>query len=250
MNCTKKKAILIVDDIEDNLVALEAILESPDLTIIKALSGNEALSLMFDYNFALVLLDVQMPEMDGFETAEIMRRNERTKHVPIIFVTAISKEERHIFKGYEKGAVDYLFKPLDPQIIKSKVNVFLELFQQRESLRKTGERLKKTITELKIANKKIQEQQHAYVQEEKGKVLLQMAGATAHELNQPLMILLGNIELMELSQSKPEATAKYLSKIKEAGLRISDCVKKIQNIRHMETRPHDSQSTIINLDQS
>jgi len=204
---------------------------------------------MFDYNFALVLLDVQMPEMDGFETAEIMRKNEKTKNVPIIFVTAINKEEKHIFKGYEKGAVDYLFKPIDPQIIKSKVNIFLELFRKRESLLETRKRLEKTITKLKTANKKIKEQQLAVVQEEKLKVLLQMAGATAHELNQPLMILLGNIELMEISQDNPELAARYLIKIKEAGLRISNCVKKIQNIRHTETRAHDSQSTIINLDQ-
>ncbi len=249
MNDNKKIDILIVDDIEENLFALEAILESPDLNIIKALSGNEALSLMFDYNFALVLLDVQMSGMAGYETSEIMRKNEKTRHIPIIFVTAINKEEKNIFKGYEKGAVDYLFKPLDPIIIKSKVNIFLELFRQRESLRETSERLGKTISDLKLANKKIKEQQQMIIQEEKIKVLLQMAGATAHELNQPLMILLGNIELIEISQDNPEALTKYLSKIKEAGLRIADCVQKIQNIRHTETRPHDSQSVIIDLNQ-
>lgn len=249
MNDIKKIDVLIVDDIEENLFALEAILESPDLNIIKAHSGNEALSLLFDYNFALVLLDVQMSGMDGYETSEIMRKNEKTKHIPIIFVTAINKEENHILKGYEKGAVDYLFKPLDPIIIKSKVNIFLELFRQKESLRETSERLGKTISDLKLANKKIQEQQQVIIQEEKVKVLLQMAGATAHELNQPLMILLGNIELIEISQGNPEAFTKYLSKIKEAGLRIADCVQKIQNIRHTETRSHDSQSVIIDLNQ-
>jgi len=247
MNDLKKIDILIVDDNEENLFALEAILESPDLNIIKALSGNEALSLLFDYNFALVLLDVQMSGMDGYETSEIMRKNEKTKHIPIIFVTAINKEEKHIFKGYEKGAVDYLFKPLDPLIIKSRVNIFLELFRQKESLRETSERLGETISDLKLANKKIKEQQQVIIQEEKVKVLLQMAGATAHELNQPLMILLGNIELIEISQNNPEALTKYLSKIKEAGLRIADCVQKIQNIRHTETRSHESQSVIIDL---
>ncbi|MFH2064653.1 MAG: response regulator [Pseudomonadota bacterium] len=239
MNDPQKTNILIVDDIEENLVALEAILESPDLNIIKAHSGNEALSLMFDYHFALVLLDVQMPEMDGYEMAEIMRKNEKTKHLPVLFVTAINKEEKHIFKGYEKGAVDYLFKPLDPQIIKSKVNVFLELFRQRESLKKTSDRLKKTISDLKRANKKIKEQQQAVIQEEKLKVLLQMAGATAHELNQPLMILLGNIELLELSTETPETLTKYLKNIKNAGMRISECVNPsstIFNKKGLKTR--------------
>jgi len=178
-----------------------------------------------------------------------MRNNKQLKHVPILFVTAINKQDRHIFKGYEKGAVDYLFKPLDPQILRCKINVFLEMFRQKESLRKTSERLENTISELTLANRKIQEQQQAIIQEEKLNVLLQMAGATAHELNQPLMILLGNIELLELSGGDPESLKKYIAKIKDAGLRISECVNKIQNIRHTETRPHDSQSTIIDLDQ-
>ena len=92
--------ILIVDDRPENLLVLEGLLENMDCNIIKANSGNEALSLMFDYDFALVLLDVQMPEMDGFETAELMRVNARTRYIPVIFVTSISKQQRCIFKGY------------------------------------------------------------------------------------------------------------------------------------------------------
>jgi len=94
MDSDNKFNILIVDDREENLITLEGIIESPELKIIRAMSGNEALSLMLEYNFSLVLMDVQMPGMDGFETAEIMRSNERTKHIPIIFVTAISKERK------------------------------------------------------------------------------------------------------------------------------------------------------------
>ena len=123
--------ILIVDDRPENLLVLESVLENMNCNIIKAISGNEALSLMLDYKFALVLLDVQMPEMDGFETAELMRSNSRTKYIPIIFVTAISKEQRCIFKGYEVGAVDYLFKPIEPVILQSKVRVFIELYSQK-----------------------------------------------------------------------------------------------------------------------
>ena len=108
----EKLNILLVDDKPENLVSLEALLENPDHNSIKTTSGNEALRLMLEYDFALVLLDVQMPEMDGFEIAELMRGSEKTKCIPIIFVTAISKEQKHVFKGYESGAVDYLFKPL------------------------------------------------------------------------------------------------------------------------------------------
>ena len=98
---TERENILLVDDRPENLAALGAWLEGLDLNIFKATSGNEALSLMLEHDFTLVLLDVQMPDMNGFETAEVMRSNQRTKHVPIVFVTAISKDQKHVFKGYE-----------------------------------------------------------------------------------------------------------------------------------------------------
>jgi diguanylate cyclase (GGDEF)-like protein len=137
--------ILIVDDRPENLLVLESILYNMECNIIKATSGNEALSLMFDYNFALVLLDVQMPEMDGFEIAELMRSNSRTRFTPIIFVTAISKEKKCIFKGYEVGAVDYLFKPIEPVILQSKVKFFIELYNQNKIIEQ-----QKTLLEIKI----------------------------------------------------------------------------------------------------
>ncbi len=242
MNDSEKINLLIVDDVPENIIVLEKILIRPDLNILKASSGNEALELVLEYDFALVLLDVQMPVMDGFETARLIRENESTKHIPIIFVTAISKESKHMFKGYEAGAVDYLFKPVDTYILRSKVNVFLDMYRQKESLKKANEELEK-------ANRKIMEQQKAVIEEERLKVLLQMAGATAHELNQPLMTLLGSIELMQLDDSDPEKTDRYLSQIKESGQRISETVRKIQIIRHDEIKAHDSQSNIINFDQ-
>jgi len=119
--------LLIVDDREANLQSLSQLLVHDDVSIFTALSGNEALGLMLEHDFAVVLLDVQMPGMDGFEVATLMHSHERTRRVPIIFVTAISKDRQHIFSGYDAGAVDYLFKPLDPHVIRSKVAVFLEL---------------------------------------------------------------------------------------------------------------------------
>lgn len=156
MNETEKQNILIVDDRPENLTALEKVLKSPVLNIIKATSGNDALALVLEHDFALVLLDVQMPNMDGFETAEFMRGNEETKHIPIIFLTAISKEQKYVFKGYESGAVDYLFKPLDTDILKSKISIFCELHRQKvvikDHLREIEEKnkiLQKRLDEIK-----------------------------------------------------------------------------------------------------
>jgi CheY-like chemotaxis protein len=138
-----KQNILIVDDHRENLVALEAILDAPDRNLVMAASGNEALNIALKQDFALILLDVQMPEMDGFEVAELMRKNRRTRGIPIIFVTAISKEDRYVFKGYECGAVDYLFKPIDQQILEAKVGVFLELDMQRRKLQQAVVQMKR-----------------------------------------------------------------------------------------------------------
>ena len=127
MTTAENLSILVVDDRPENLSSMRQLLQQPGLEILTAESGNEALALMLEADLALVLLDVQMPEMNGFEVAELMRRNERTRHVPIIFVTAINKERCQVFTGYEAGAVDYLFKPVDPFVIRSKVAVFLEM---------------------------------------------------------------------------------------------------------------------------
>lgn len=151
--------ILIVDDRTENLLVLESLLENIDCNIIKATSGNEALSLMLYYEFALVLLDVQMPDMDGFETAEYIRMNSKTRYVPIIFVTAISKEQKCIFKGYEIGAVDYLFKPIEPIMLQSKVKVFLELYNQKKMIEEQARLLEmkvKELSELQEANFKLE----------------------------------------------------------------------------------------------
>lgn len=149
--------ILIVDDRPENLLVLENLLESENLNIVRATSGQEALGLMFDHDFALVLMDVQMPDMDGFETAELMRGNTRTRHIPIIFVTANHTERHHIFRGYDSGAVDYLFKPLEPQFLLSKVYVFLEIHRQRLALQAKTRELDAKVLELQILQAELQE---------------------------------------------------------------------------------------------
>jgi PAS domain S-box-containing protein len=133
-------AILLVDDRQENLVALEAVLAPLGCRLVTATSGSEALKRLLDDDFAVILLDVQMPELDGFETAEYIKRRERTRHIPIIFVTAISKEQHHVFRGYETGAVDYVFKPYDPVVLRSKVAVFVDLWRAGRAVR-AGEAL-------------------------------------------------------------------------------------------------------------
>ncbi len=135
--------ILMVDDHPENLIALDAILDDMGCNLLKANSGNEALALLLKHDVALVLLDVQMPGMDGFEVAELMRKSSKTKMVPIIFVTAISKEAKYVARGYGVGAIDYMFKPLSPEILQHKARFFLDLDMQKrrleEKLRKSHE---------------------------------------------------------------------------------------------------------------
>jgi len=126
---------LLVDDIRENLIALEALLQGDDIDILQAQSGPEALELLLDHgDIALALLDVQMPEMNGFELAELMRGSERTRHVPLIFMTAGSREQNWQFKGYETGAVDFLYKPIDPHMLATKAQVFFELHRRKQAL--------------------------------------------------------------------------------------------------------------------
>ncbi len=157
-----KTDILIVDDRPENLMVMEALLKNPELSIVCARSGNEALGLTLDHDFALILLDVQMPDMDGFETAELLRVRQKTRHIPIIFVTAISKEPQHVFRGYEKGAVDYLFKPISPEILRSKVRIFTEMYRQRKVLEQTMEQLRETVSSLRISEQNVRESEEKY----------------------------------------------------------------------------------------
>jgi CheY-like chemotaxis protein len=125
---------LLVDDLEENLLALSALLQRDDVELLLARSGLEALELLLQHEVALALLDVQMPDMDGFELAELIRGSERTRNVPLIFVTAGVRDERRLFKGYESGAVDFLYKPIEPHILRNKAEVFFQLYRQKQQL--------------------------------------------------------------------------------------------------------------------
>ena len=135
-------SILMVDDRPENLMALRAILESLECDLIEARSGAEALKHLLGREFALILMDVQMPGMDGFETTTIIKEREKTRHIPIIFVTAISKDQHYVFQGYTAGAVDYISKPFDPDILRSKVSVFIDLWNKTQQIKEQAARLR------------------------------------------------------------------------------------------------------------
>jgi len=139
---------LLVDDVMENLLALEALLRRDGLELFKARSGPEALELLLVHDFALALLDVQMPDMDGFELAELMRGTERTRPIPIIFLTAVATDERRRFRGYEAGAVDYLLKPVDTRMLTNKADIFFELSRQRQELARQRDELRLTLDRL------------------------------------------------------------------------------------------------------
>lgn len=130
----EKANILLVDDHLSNLVALEGMLETLGQNLVRASSGEEALLHLLDQEFAVILLDVQMGGLDGFETAELIKQRERTKSIPIIFITAIHRDEQHVYRGYSSGAVDYLFKPVVPDVLRAKVSVFVELYQKNHEI--------------------------------------------------------------------------------------------------------------------
>lgn len=225
MDLNDKFNILIVDDREENLLTLESILESEELNIVKARSGNEALGLMLEYNFAMVLLDVQMPEMDGFECAELMRSNDRTKNIPIIFVTAISKQRQHVFKGYEAGAVDYLYKPLDLEILQSKIKAYIEFFKQKHELELTTRKLEKSIQELDTAKKVAEEATIA-----KSSFLANMS----HEIRTPLNGIIGMAELALMDETMTDIQLERLEDIKQSGVSLLDIINEILDISKIE----------------
>ncbi len=141
----EKVKILLVDDRPENLLALEAILSSLDETLVRAASGEEALKALLTDEFAVILLDVQMPGMDGFETASHIKRREKTRDLPIIFLTALDTESQHAFRGYAAGAVDYLTKPFDPWVLRAKVQVFVDLHRKNRQLKEQAELLRRRL---------------------------------------------------------------------------------------------------------
>jgi signal transduction histidine kinase len=188
---------LLVDDLEENLLALTALLRREDVEILQARSGAAALELLLAHDVALAFLDVQMPEMDGFELAELMRGSERTRHVPIIFVTAGLRDQYRLFKGYDTGAVDFLYKPIDPHILKSKADVFFQLYRQKQQLARQLDELTETLRLNEL-----------------------FTAVLGHDLRNPLSAILNSANLLERI-SKDDVVKQSVTRMVNSGKRMS-----------------------------
>lgn len=222
--------ILIVDDLKANLVALEALLRRPDLEIFQAKSGKEALEFLTQHGFALALIDVQMPGMSGFELAEFMRGTKKTKNIPIIFVTATAGAQSFSFKGYESGAVDFLLKPLDPYAVRGKVNIFVELFRQKNMMKYQLD----TITDL-LAAVSHAKKEAELANEAKSQFLTNMS----HEIRTPLSAILGYSELLADPEQNRSDVLTCSSGIQRNIAHLTKLVDEILDISKIEAGKFD-----------
>jgi len=196
MSFQEPSKLLIVDDLPDNLRALDALIRDERRLVFHANSGEEALTLLLEHEFALAILDVQMPGMDGFELAEMMRATSRTRNIPIMFVSAAGRELNYSFKGYESGAVDFLYKPLDPDAVRGKVNVFVALDQQRREVARQMEALERSRREQEILLQEL----NATQAELKRSLRMrdEFMSLVAHELRTPLNTLFLETQMRSL----------------------------------------------------
>jgi two-component system sensor histidine kinase/response regulator len=224
--------ILLVDDRHENLISLEDILDTDNRVFIKATSGNEALKCVLrEEGIGLIMLDVQMPDMDGFEVAKLLKSNPKTRDISIIFVTAISKDEQYMMKGFEHGAVDYLGKPLDINITKAKVNVFEQLYFYQQ-------KLKNTSGELAKINKQLE--QFVYI--------------VAHDLKSPLAGIIGMLSIMEHEREIEESSAlkEYVQLLFSAASHLSGMITSIleyskRSIDEQEMESVDVQEMVLQI---
>ena len=206
-----KAKLLIVDDLPENLLALEALIKREDRIVYKALSADEALSLLLQHEFAMAILDVQMPGMNGFELAELMRGTAKTKNIPIVFVSAAGREMNYAFKGYESGAVDFLHKPLDIHAVKSKVNVFVELYRQSKAMKQQVEALERSRREQAALLEQLQSTQLEL--EQAVRMRDDFMSIVAHEVRTPLNGLILETQLRKMHLARDNAAAFTLEKM-------------------------------------
>jgi len=252
--------ILLVDDHEENLLALEAILTDESYRLVRARSGRDALREVLGRDFALILLDVAMPDLDGYETASLIRQRERSRDTPIIFLTANYRSDLHVFRGYSVGAVDYIFKPFTPEILQSKVAVFVELFNKREALKRHSaalqrahdeleERVRARTGELAAANTALRAEISERIRIERERLALlereQIARAHAesvnrmkdeflatlsHELRTPLNAILGWAHLLTTGKADDATTQRAIGVIRNNALAQSQLIEDILDV--------------------
>lgn len=209
--------LLLVDDLEENLLALEALLKREGVVCLKARSGDEALEHLLAHEVALALVDVQMPGMDGFQLAEFMRGNTNARHVPIIFVTAGSADQQRRFQGYEAGAVDFIQKPVETDVLRSKANVFIELYRQKQDILAHRDELKAYASALRAADKRKND-------------FIAMLG---HELRNPVMAFRAGLQLLE-RQTDPEKNALIHSRMEVQAYHLSRLIEDLLDVARID----------------
>lgn len=228
-----KTKILVVDDLHENILALSRLIEADDVEIVTASTPDEALNTVLDHEFGLALLDVQMPNMTGFELARLIRGIERGRHLPIIFVTAQTSEAKLLFEGYESGAVDVLFKPLDPHIVRSKTRVFVRLYQQSQQLADQIEALARLKEEAESANIA------------KSRFLANMS----HEIRTPLSAVLGFADVLSQTGLSEEERHQCLASISRNGQLLLRIIDDILDLSRIEAQKLEFEKSAFDIDE-
>lgn len=244
--------ILVVDDREDNLFSIETILERDGYTVVKANSGRSALKILLTrYDFSLILMDVQMPSMNGFETATMIYQRDKLKNIPIIFITAQNYNEEYLFKGYQMGAVDYIYKPIDPNLLRAKVGVFVELYRKNQQLQAHEQRLIRTNAYLKkeIEERKASEQQVRSLNEqlvENNRHLQQVnqeldrfAFVASHDLQEPLRKIMLFTDKILLKNINDEEVTMFLQKIIQSSQRMQALINDLLRFSRQDIHSSD-----------
>ena len=251
--------ILLVDDREDNLFSIAAILEEDKYNIVMANSGRAALKILLtQHDFSLILMDVQMPDLNGFETATIIYERDILKNIPIIFITAYSKDDDHIFKGYKMGGVDYIYKPINPDLLRVKVSVFVELYRknlqlqlQEKKLLTVNRSLQKEIEDRKISEDKVQQLNEQLIQnnahlKQMNEELDQFAYMASHDLQEPLRKIQMFSDKILLKKEQDDESEKYFSKIISASRRMQSLIKNLLEFSRHSVSSSDFRVTDLN----